>query len=63
MYPYVYERDFSSFDKMLLHLKLQTCFVLPGQSEVSKKIPLKLNEFESVIYNHAYGIRQFQCIL
>ena len=23
-------RDFSSFDIMLLHLKLQTCFVLPG---------------------------------
>ena len=23
-------RDFSNFDKMLLHLKLQTCFVLPG---------------------------------
>ena len=22
--------DFSSFDKILVHLKLQTCFVLPG---------------------------------
>ena len=22
--------DFSSFDKILIHLKLQTCFVLPG---------------------------------
>jgi len=26
------------------------------------KIPLKLNEFESVIYNHVYRVRQFQCI-
>ena len=26
------------------------------------KIPLKLNEFECVIYNHVYRIRQFQCI-
>ena len=25
-----YLRDFSSFDKMLVHLKLQTCFVLLG---------------------------------
>ena len=27
---YMFTRDFSSFDIMLLHLKLQTCFVLPG---------------------------------
>ena len=27
---YIYLRDFSIFDTMLLHLKLQTCFVLPG---------------------------------
>ena len=26
------------------------------------KIPLKLNVFESVIYDHVYRIRQFQCI-
>ena len=27
---YMFTRDFSSFDIMLLHLKLQTCFVLLG---------------------------------
>ena len=26
----IFMRDFSSFDIMLLHLKFQTCFVLPG---------------------------------
>ena len=26
----MFKRDFSSFDTMLLYLKLQTCFVLPG---------------------------------
>ena len=42
-------KDFSSFDKMLVHLKLQTCFVLPGLISAIrslKKNPLKLNEFE-----------------
>ena len=47
-------RDFSSFDKMLVHHKLQTCFVLPGLFSAIRsfqKIPLKLNEFEPVMYN------------
>ena len=59
-------RDFSSFDEMLVHLKLQTWFALPGLISAIrslKKIPLKLNEFEPVMYNHVYRIRQFQCIL
>ena len=29
-FTYMFTRDFSSFDIMLLLLKLQTCFVLPG---------------------------------
>ena len=58
-------REFSSFDKMLVHLRLQTCFVLPGlisAIQSLKKIPLELNEFKLVMYNHIYRI-QFQCIL
>ena len=34
IYVYIYIhilRDFSSFDNTLVHLKLQTCFVLPGK--------------------------------
>ena len=27
---YLFRDYFSSFDKILIHLKLQTCFVLPG---------------------------------
>ena len=30
IYMYIFMIDFSSFDIMLLHLKLQTCFVLLG---------------------------------
>ena len=30
IYIYIFMRKFSNFDNMLLHLKLQTCFVLPG---------------------------------
>ena len=30
VYMCMFLRDFCSFDIMLLHLKLQTCFVLPG---------------------------------
>ena len=62
----VYLRDFSSFDKMLLHLKLQTCFVLPGLINAIrsfKKNTYKLNEFEPVMYNYVYRIRQLQCVL
>ena len=29
--------------------------------QFSKKCSLKLNEFESVMYNHVYRIQQFQC--
>ena len=49
-------RDFSTFDIMFLHLKLQTCFVLPGlsvQSEVFKnsiKIE-RIRDIESRIQN------------
>ena len=32
------------------------------QSEALKKIPLKLNEFEAVMYNHVYRIQHFQRI-
>ena len=42
-------RDFSSFDKILVHLKLLTCFVLPGlisAIQSFQNIPLKLNEFK-----------------
>ena len=45
-------RYFYNFGKMLVHLKLQTCFVLPGLSSAIgsfQKIPLKLNEFDPVI--------------
>ena len=28
--PFIILIDFSSFDKIVVHLKLQTCFVLPG---------------------------------
>ena len=47
-------RDFSSFDKMLVHLKLQTRFVLPGLISLIRsfqKNRLELNEFEPVKYN------------
>ena len=57
-------RDFPSFD-IMLHLELQTGFVLPGLFSAIRsfqKIPLKLNEFEAVINNHVYRIRQFQYI-
>ena len=65
---WLYLRDFYSFDKMLVHLKFQTCLVLPGlinEIRSFQKIPLKLNEFDPVMYNHVYvyRIRQFQCIL
>ena len=58
-------RDFPSFD-IMLHLELQTGFVLPGLFSAIRsfqKIPLKLNEFESVMYSYMYRIRKFQCIL
>ena len=44
--------DFSSFDKILVHLKLQTCFVRPGLISAIwsfQKTPLKLNEFDDSI--------------
>ena len=47
-------------------LFISNCFVLPGLISAIrslKKNPLKLNEFEPVMYNHVYRIRQFQCIL
>ena len=62
---HIFMRDFSNSDIMLLHLKLQTCFVLPGFFSAIRsfqKIPLMLNEFEAVMYKHVYRIRQFQCI-
>ena len=49
--------DFSSFDKILVHLKLLTCFVLPGLFSAIRsfqKMPLKLNELEPVMYKHVY---------
>ena len=46
-------RDFSRFDIMLVHLKLQTCcFVFPGLFSAIRsfqKLPLKLNEFEPIM--------------
>ena len=44
--------DFSSFDKMLAHLKLLACFVLPGLISAIRsfqKIPLKFYEFQPVM--------------
>ena len=37
-------RDFSSFDIMLLHFKLQTCFVLPGliSAIMAADFPIKI---------------------
>ena len=54
---HIYLRDFYSFHKMLVHLKLLTCFVLPGFISATrslKKNPLEFNEFEPVMYNHVY---------
>ena len=44
--------DFSSFDKIFVHLKLQTCFVVPrllSAIRSFRKMSLKLNEFEAMI--------------
>ena len=34
-------RDFSSFDKMVVHIKLQTCFVLPERN-------MSINDYPSI---------------
>ena len=53
----MFTRDLSSFDIMLV---LPELFSI--QSKVSKKVPLQLNEFESVIYNDVYRIRKMKKI-
>ena len=49
--------DFSSFDKILVHLKLQTCFVLPGlisTIQSFQKISLEYEDFSTKIIIHIY---------
>ena len=58
--------NFSIFDKMIVRLKFQTCLILPGFISVIRsfrKLPLKFNDFEPVMYNHVYKIRQCLCNL
>ena len=40
-------RDFSSFDTMLLYLKLQTCFVLPGVISAIRSLKTKQTHVET----------------
>ena len=54
IYLYIFMRDLSSFDIMLLHLKLQTCFVFPGLN--NSKFPKTLIKIKRIrirnIYSH-----------
>ena len=59
IYVHIYMRVFSSFDIMLLHLKLQTCFALLGQYNPDGTfVFLKssiLNILTSILYSTLYN--------
>ena len=48
-------RDFSSFDTMLLHLKFQTCFVLPGLISVITIMPAEFS-IKIIMYVYVYNV-------